>query len=56
MKKKLITILSTFLALVFTVGMFSGCDLLVTDNKRDMEQVVAEVVESLVAASLRSGY
>lgn len=53
MKKKLITILSTFLALVFTVGMFSGCDLLVTDNKRDMEQVVAEVNISGDSASLK---
>ena len=43
MKKKLITIISCLLAAVFGLGMFSGCELLETDNRRDMEQVVAEV-------------
>ena len=43
MKKKLIKILSAAIAVVFALGVFAGCDLLVTDNRRDMEQVVAEV-------------
>ena len=43
MKKKLIKILSAAIAAVFALGVFAGCDLLVTDNRRDMEQVVAEV-------------
>lgn len=43
MKKKLIMIISCLLAAVFGLGMFSGCDLLLTDNRADMEQVVAEV-------------
>lgn len=54
MKKKLITIISTFLAVVFGVSMFSGCDLLETDNKKDMEQVVAEVNIGKDADSLNS--
>lgn len=54
MKKKLITIISTFLAVVFGVSMFSGCDLLETDNKKDMEQVVAEVNIGEDADSLNS--
>ena len=43
MKKKLITIISSLLVAVLALGMFSGCELLSTDNRRDMEQVVAEV-------------
>lgn len=43
MKKKLITIISCLLAAVFGLGMFSGCELITTDNRADMEQVVAEV-------------
>lgn len=43
MKKKLITIISVLLAAVFGLGIFAGCDLITVDNKRDMEQVVAEV-------------
>lgn len=43
MKKKLTTILCAVLAVVFSVGMFAGCDLISVDNKKDMEQVVATV-------------
>ena len=43
MKKKLITIISALLAALFALGMLSGCDLIVTDNQKDMSQVVAEV-------------
>lgn len=43
MKKKLISLISLVLAAVFGLGMFAGCDLISTDNKRDMEQIVAEV-------------
>lgn len=43
MKKKLITTISCLLAAVFGLGMFSGCDLIETDSRADMEQVVAEV-------------
>ena len=43
MKKKLIKLVSAVLALSFAVGMTTGCDLIGTDNKKDMEQVVAEV-------------
>ncbi len=43
MKKKLIKLISGLLAVVFLVGMFAGCDLITTDNKKDMELVVAEV-------------
>lgn len=43
MKKKLITMISALLAAVFALGILAGCDLITTDNRRDMEQVVAEV-------------
>ena len=43
MKKKMTKILCLVLAAVFALGMFSACDLIVVNNKRDMEQVVAEV-------------
>lgn len=43
MKKKITKIICAVLAAVFALGIFAGCDLLVTDNRRDMEQVVAEV-------------
>lgn len=43
MKRKLILTICALLALAFSLGMFAGCDLLETDNERDMAQVVAEV-------------
>ena len=43
MKRKLITLISALLIAVFSLGAFAGCDLLSTDNERDMAQVVAEV-------------
>lgn len=43
MKKKLTIIISSVLAVVFALGMFAGCDLITTDNEKDMAQVVAEV-------------
>ena len=43
MKKKITKIICAVLAAAFALGIFAGCDLLVTDNRRDMEQVVAEV-------------
>lgn len=51
MKKKLIRIVSLVMTAMFALGLFSGCSLgifsdmgiLVTDNQRDMQQVVAEV-------------
>lgn len=43
MKKRMITILCALLSAVFALGMLSGCGLISTDNRRDMEQVVAEV-------------
>ena len=56
MKRRLITIVSALLALLFAFGMFAGCDLLVTDNKRDMEQIVAEVNISQDKASLTDAF
>ena len=51
MKKKLIRIVSLVMTAMLALGLFSGCSLgifsdmgiLVTDNQRDMQQVVAEV-------------
>lgn len=51
MKKKLIRIVCLVMTAMFALGLFSGCSLgifsdmgiLVTDNQRDMQQVVAEV-------------
>ena len=51
MKKKLIRIVCLMMTAMFALGLFSGCSLgifsdmgiLVTDNQRDMQQVVAEV-------------
>lgn len=43
MKRKLITIVSTLLAVLFALGLFAGCDLIKVDTRKDMEQVVATV-------------
>ena len=40
MKRKLITIVSTLLAVLFALGLFAGCDLIKVDTRKDMEQVV----------------
>lgn len=43
MKKKLIKILTLILVTAFALGCFAGCRIITTDNRKDMEQVVAEV-------------
>lgn len=43
MKKKFTTVICTALSAVFALAMLSGCDLITTDNEKDMDQVVAEV-------------
>ncbi len=43
MKKRLITIISLLLSAAFGLGVFAGCELVQADNRKDMEQVVAEV-------------
>lgn len=43
MKKKIIKLISVLLAVAFALGMMAGCDLIGTDSRKDMEQVVAEV-------------
>lgn len=43
MKKTLTRMICALLAVVMAAGMLAGCSLLITDNKRDMQQVVAEV-------------
>lgn len=43
MKKKLVAILSFVVALILSVGIFSGCNLVTVNQEKDMEQVVATV-------------
>ena len=43
MKKKLVAIASSLLALLFSLSSFAGCNLVTTDSKKDMDQVVATV-------------
>ena len=43
MKKKLVAIASLLLALLFSLSSFAGCNLVTTDSKKDMDQVVATV-------------
>lgn len=43
MKKKLITLLTALLSVIFALGMLSGCALITTDSEADMKQIVAEV-------------
>ena len=43
MKKKLVAIASLLLALLMSLASFGGCNLVTTDSKKDMEQVVATV-------------
>lgn len=43
MKKKLVAIASMLLALIMSLGVFSGCNLVTVDEDKDMQQVVATV-------------
>ncbi|MDY6367884.1 MAG: hypothetical protein SPL13_05175 [Clostridia bacterium] len=43
MKKKLLSIVALVIALMMTLAMFTGCDLVTTDNEKDMAQIVATV-------------
>lgn len=43
MKKKLVAVASLLLALLMSLASFGGCNLVTTDSKKDMEQVVATV-------------
>lgn len=64
MKKKLIKIICLAMTAMFALGLFSGCSLgifadmgiLVTDNQRDMQQVVAEVNLGNDKASLQETF
>ena len=56
MKRKLILIVCTLLAAAFSLGAFAGCDLLVTDNEKDMAQVVAEVNVASDPAALEEAF
>lgn len=64
MKKKLIKIICLAMTAMFALGLFSGCSLgifadmgiLVTDNQRDMQQVVAEVNLGNDKASLKETF
>ena len=44
MKKKLIKILTLILVTAFALGCFAGCRIITTDNRKDMEQVVQQLV------------
>ncbi len=65
MKKRFLGIITVILALVMSVSCLVGCNIVTTDNERDMEQVVATVdingkqaikKRDLVSAYLSYGY
>ena len=43
MKKRIVTIVSLIIALIMGLGIMGGCNLVTTNDERDLDQVVATV-------------
>ena len=56
MKKKIIKLVSVLLAVAFSLGLMAGCELVATDNRKDMEQVIAEVNVGSDAEALSAAF
>ena len=56
MKRKVSKIIASLLAVILLFTMLAGCELITTDNERDMNQVVAEVNIARDAESLNEAF